>query len=122
MFWDLLKFTKFWDFLDLLSFEIFRIIKFWDFEIYEVLRFTKFSIILKEKIKEKVLVREFKRSPGSTRAAAGACVTNIVGGGRERSPGSTRAAAGVCVTNIVGGGCEKNHQRRKEEVLERRKF
>ena len=33
----------------------------------------------------------------------------------KRSPGSTRAAAGVCVIKIVGGGREKNPQRRKEE-------
>ena len=52
-----------------------------------------------ELLEEKTLVREFKRSPGST-----------------------RAAAGVCVTKIEGGGREKNPQRRDEEVLERRKF
>ena len=48
--------------------------------------------------KEKILLRELKRSPGSA-----------------------RAAAGVCVTNIVGGVGEKDPQRREEEVLERRK-
>ena len=26
--------------------------------------------------KEKILVRQFKRSPGATRAAAGICITN----------------------------------------------
>ena len=50
--------------------------------------------------KENNLVREFKRSPGSTRAAA----------------------AGVCVAKLVGGGREKNLQRREEEILEWRKF
>ena len=40
----------------------------------------------------------------------------------KRSPGSTRAAAGVYVTKIVGGGGEKNPQRREEEVPERRKL
>ena len=37
--------------------------------------------------KEKILVREFKRSPSSIRAAAGICVTKIVGGGREKEKG-----------------------------------
>ena len=34
--------------------------------------------------KDKILVREFKRSSGSTRAAAGICVTKIVGGGNRK--------------------------------------
>ena len=40
----------------------------------------------------------------------------------KRSPGSTRAAPGACVTKIVGGGREKDPHRRREEVLEKRKF
>ena len=40
----------------------------------------------------------------------------------KRPPCSTRAAAGICVTNIVGGEREKNHQRRREEVPEKKKF
>ena len=36
--------------------------------------------------KEKNLVREFKRSPGSTRAAADVCATKIVVGGHEKNP------------------------------------
>ena len=40
----------------------------------------------------------------------------------EMSPGSTRAAAGVCVIEIVRGGRGKNPQRRREKVLGNRKF
>ena len=43
-------------------------------------------------------------------------------GGGKRSTGSTRVAAGVCVTKIVGGGREKDPQRRRKEVVEKRKF
>ena len=49
--------------------------------------------------KEKILVREFKKSPGST-----------------------RAATGIFVTKIVGGRREMISQRKWEEVLEKTKF